>query len=186
MLSFAVMRLPWGLLVVMSSWIYGSNLRVFHSVLFKQRTFAFKPRLVAQVNTETCRLAMRHIVMSGLSGIHTQQVHLEKPETFSVTGVKGLLCDECDAAEECIGVFKPPEEKAWPCENTHCTTISSSDRVPVISCVPKYLRSFLFQLHIPSSSCLRVHLSFLTCGKLNFYFVRHFSVATTFYSVSPT
>lgn len=50
--------------------------------------------------------ALGHTVMSGFSGIHTQQVHLEKPELFSVSEVKGLLYDECDTAEECFSVCK--------------------------------------------------------------------------------
>lgn len=42
--------------------------------------------------------------MSGLSGIHTHQVDLVKPEMFSVSGVKDILYDECDPAEECFTV----------------------------------------------------------------------------------
>lgn len=52
----------------------------------------------------TAGCASEHAVMSGFSGIHTQRVHLEKPEMLSVSGVKDVLYDECDPAEECFSV----------------------------------------------------------------------------------
>ena len=48
--------------------------------------------------------ASERALMSGLSGIHTQRVHLEKPEILSVSEVKDIIYDECDPAEECFGV----------------------------------------------------------------------------------
>ena len=116
--------------------------------------------------------ALEHAVTSGLSGIHTHRVHLEKPELFSVTS--------CDPAEECSGVCIAHVQRRKHGHVKVHTTVSSSHHVSVTHIFVVTLispsRYFLLLLRLLS------HLSRDVWRVHSCFSVRHFYLYSTEYA----